>query len=78
MRVQAVVGAIVEAAGRPLRVRDVCAELAERGIGPFDKASVRKTLHNGSRSEIPRFRRAGWGLYEHVAQASVSGHVQAG
>jgi len=68
--VQASVQAIVEAAGRPIRVRDVCIELAARGIGPFDRASVRKTLYDGSRGPRPRYRRIGWGLYEHAARRS--------
>ena len=67
MRVQAAVEAIVEEAGRPMRVRDICAELAKCRAGAFDKASVRKTLNNGSHGEKPRFRRIGWGLYEHAS-----------
>jgi hypothetical protein len=62
--VQAVVEAIVRAAGRPIRVREVCAAVVAQGAGPFDKASVRKTLHDGSRGESRRFSRVGWGLYE--------------
>ena len=70
--VQAVVEEIVRSAGRPLRVRDVCAALEERGLEPFDKAAIRKTLHDGSRAIRPRYRRVGWGLYEHVAQPSTA------
>ena len=44
------------------------AELVAGNVGPFDKASVRKTLHDGSRGQKPRFRRIGWGLYEHVPE----------
>jgi hypothetical protein len=65
--VQAAVEDIVAAAGHPMRVSDICAELAVRRIGPFDKGSVRKTLHEGSRGATPRFRRIGWGLYEHAS-----------
>ena len=42
-------------------------EFVERGVGPFDKASVRKTLHDGSRGASPLYRRIGWGLYESAA-----------
>jgi hypothetical protein len=62
--VQAVVEALVRAAGRPVRVSDVCAAVMEQAIGPFDPASVRKTLHDGCRGESRRFTRVGWGLYE--------------
>jgi hypothetical protein len=63
--VHAAVMAIVEAAGRPMRVRDICAQLDTLNIGDFDKAAVRKSLNERSRGPNPRFRRVGWGLYEH-------------
>ncbi len=56
--------AFVRSAGRPVRVREVCAALEAQGVGSFDKAAVRKTLHDGTRATIPRFRRIGWGFYE--------------
>ena len=63
-RVQAAVDAVVRSASLPIRVRDVCQAIEQLGIGPFDKASVRKTLHEGTRGTEPRFRRIAWGLYE--------------
>ena len=62
--VQALVEAFVRSAGRPVRVKDVCTALEGQGVGSFDKAAVRKTLHDGTRSAVPRFRRIGWGVYE--------------
>jgi hypothetical protein len=56
--------AIVEAAGRAMRVKDFCAELDKLLIGRFDKAAVRKTLNERSRGPNARFRRVGWGLYQ--------------
>ena len=64
--VQAMVEEIVRSAGRPIRVKDVCAALEEGGIDPFDKASIRKTLNDGSRARQPRYHRVGWGLYEPI------------
>lgn len=69
-RVQELVQRYVEAAGRPLRVRDVCDGLEALGYGPFDKAAVRKTLHDGSRARVPRYVRVGWGLYAAVPPAT--------
>ncbi len=63
---QAVVEEIVKAAGRPIRVNEICAALEERGVTPFEKASIRKTLHDGSRAKHPRYRRTGWGLYQYA------------
>jgi hypothetical protein len=62
--VRAAVEAIVRQSREPLRVRDVCVALAELGFERLHPDSVRKTLHDGSRSAKPRFRRVGWGLYE--------------
>ena len=64
VRVQAEVEAVVRAAGGPVRVRDVCEQLEAAGVRGYEKASVRKTLHDGSRGEDRRFSRVGWGLYE--------------
>jgi hypothetical protein len=45
-------------------VRDVCARLEAAGVVDYEKASVRKALHDGSRSAVRRYKRVGWGLYE--------------
>jgi hypothetical protein len=65
--VQALVEAFVRSTRRPVRVREVCEALEAQGVGSFDKAAVRKTLHDGTRATVPRFRRIGWGLYETAA-----------
>ena len=62
--VRVLVEAFVRSARGPVRVRDVCARLEAQGLGSFDRASVRKSLHDGSQGECPRFQRTGWGLYE--------------
>jgi hypothetical protein len=64
--VRAAVEGIVSRSTEPRRVRDVCAALVELGFEPLHPDSVRKTLHDGSRSAKPRFRRVGWGLYENA------------
>jgi len=61
---RAAVEAIVMRSTEPVRVRDVCVALTELGFEPLQPHAVRKTLHDGSRSAKPRFRRVGWGLYE--------------
>lgn len=71
--VQALVEAFVRSTGRPVRVREVCVALTAQGVGSFDKAAVRKTLHDGARATVPRFRRIGWGLYETVSTTSEPG-----
>lgn len=62
-RVKEVVEQIVSEAAGPLRVRDVISTLADRTDICVDPASIRKTLHDGTRGPAPRFRRVGWGLY---------------
>ena len=64
VHVQALVCEFVRSQADPVRVRDICEALVKQGLPSFDKASVRKTLHDGSRGRNPRFRRVGWGLYE--------------
>ena len=54
---------ILDEAVRPLRVRDVVSALAELTDMCHDPASVRKALHDGTRADVPRFHRVGWGLY---------------
>lgn len=65
-RVKELVEQIVSEAAGPLRVRDVIATLANRTDTCVDPASIRKTLHDGTRGPTPRFRRVGWGLYTTV------------
>lgn len=67
VRIQAEVEAVVRAATRPVRVREVCAALDAAGVSGYNKASVRKTLHDESFQPTPRYRRVGWGLYESIA-----------
>jgi hypothetical protein len=57
----------VQAATRPMRVAEVCAELLELGHAPKSE-SVRKALHDRSRGEAPRLKGIGWGLYAQVAK----------
>ena len=68
-RIQDLVQRYVDSVPQPVRVRDVCDGLEALGVAPFDKAAVRKTLHDGARAPVPRYARLGWGLYASVRQA---------
>lgn len=54
------IATILGKAGKPLRVRDICAALVKAGV-PKKKGLVNYV--NRTLSTNPRFRKAGWGLY---------------